>query len=85
MRSATVFTQPGCGPCGAVLCDVVPRLEATGWTSRSWTCTTAHAARAFGIDVAPTIVAHDGDGHRVRCRGYPCEEAIRAMCTDNYE
>ena len=30
MRSATVFTRAGCGPCVAVIRDVVPRLEAAG-------------------------------------------------------
>ena len=30
MRSATVFTRAGCGPCRTVLREVVPRLEAAG-------------------------------------------------------
>ena len=42
-------------------------------------------ARAFGVDVVPTVIAHDGMGHRIRCRGVPCEDAIRAMCADTYE
>lgn len=86
MRSATVFTQPGCGPCRAVIRDVVPRLEAA---SLDVEVVDLHDrpcyARAFGIDVAPTIIAHDGRGHRIRCRDYPCEEAIRAMCANTYK
>lgn len=86
MRSATVFTRDGCGPCRAVVRDVVPRLEAAGLDVE---VVDLHErpcyARAFGIDVIPTVIAHDGHGHRIRCRGVPCEEAIRAMCADNYE
>lgn len=86
MRSATVFTQPGCGPCRAVIRDVVPRLEAAGLDVEVVDLHDRPChARAFGIDAAPTIIAHDGRGHRIRCRGYPCEEAIRAMCADTYK
>ena len=86
MRSATVFTRAGCGPCGAVIRDVVPRLEAAGLDVE---VVDLHErpcyARAFGIDAVPTVIAHDGHGHRIRCRGVPCEETIRAMCAGKYE
>ena len=86
MRSATVFTRAGCGPCKTVIRDVVPRLEAAGLDVE---VVDLHErpcyARAFGIDVIPTVIAHDGHGHRIMCRGIPCEEAISAMCAETYE
>lgn len=50
MRSATVFTRAGCGPCRTVIRDIVPRLEAAGLDVEvvdlhEWPC----YARAFGI------------------------------------
>ena len=55
MRSATVFTRSGCGPCKTVISDVVPRLEAAGLDVEVVDLHDRPCyARAFGIDVIPT-------------------------------
>ena len=86
MRSATVFVRAGCGPCEALLRDVVPRLEAAGLDVEVVDLHDRPCfARAFGVGAAPTVLAADGHGHIIRSIGYPTEQAVRAMCADVYE
>ncbi len=82
MRTVTVWHRRGCGPCEAVIRYVVPELREEGCevvlmdVSRH-PC----AARDARIAYLPTLVA-EGDGPRVTCRGYPSEEATRALLGD---
>ena len=78
----TVWHRRGCGPCEAVIRDVVPTLceegcEVVLMDVERHSC----AARDARIAYLPTLVA-EGDGPRVTCRGYPSEEATRALLGD---
>lgn len=82
MRTVTVWHRVGCGPCEAVIRDVVPELREEGvevvlMDVERHPC----AARDARIAYLPTLVA-EGDGPRVTCRGYPTEEATRALLGD---
>lgn len=77
MRRAVIHVRPGggCPPCRAALERVAPRLRAAGVDV---------SVVEGGAVVYPTIVARDGAGNRIRCRGYPPEEAVAAMCAESY-
>lgn len=77
MRHAVIHLRPGggCPPCRAVMERVAPRLRAAGVDV---------SVVEGGAVVYPTIVARDGAGNRIRCRGYPPEEAVQAMCAESY-
>lgn len=77
MRRAVIHVRPGggCPPCRAALERVAPRLRAAGVDV---------SVVEGGAAVYPTIIASDGAGNRIRCRGYPPEEAVAAMCAESY-
>ena len=84
MCTVTVWHRRGCGPCEAVIRDVVPELREEGvevvlMDVHRHPC----AARDARIAYLPTLVA-EGDGPRVTCRGYPDERAVRALVADGW-
>ena len=69
MRSATVFIRAGCGPCRAVIRDVVPRLEAAGPLRAVLTAVRAGELSGMGVAeireqaqavLEPVMTAHAG-------------------------
>lgn len=68
---ATIWKRKGCGPCEAVVRELVPQLdcEVAVKDVHDHPC----EARAEGIDYLPTIVVEDGEDV-TRIRGYPSRE-----------
>lgn len=79
-RTVTVWHRCGCGPCAAVLRDVVPRLREEGcevveMDVADHPC----AARDARVDYLPTVTATGGGAPDMRVGGYPGEDAILAL------
>lgn len=79
-RTVTVWHRRGCGPCAAVIRDVVPRLEEEGCeVVLADVSQRPCAARDARVDYLPTITATGAGAPDVRVRGYPGEDAILAL------